>query len=398
MRRRRLRPGHVGPCGEGGEACAAVVGDDDHPAPAQQGEEQTGDREVERECGEERNDRLLVRSEVALLGESHVASGAQVADRHTLGFAGRTRREEQVRLVGRSGCRPVDVGRRRHVGELGEHDRTSGAFHQAIEASCGLFGVEGHVGTTGDERAEDRDHRVDAAAHADADALALGDAFRAQVTCEPDRLGPQVTTAQLAITVVDHDVVEFGEVLAKPIDEPDGGGREVGAGTPRFGEADLVVGADVEGRDRRVGVGDHHVEERGEVPRGAVGMSAVGGRLVEVEEQRCAVLAVGVQLHLQQAAGVDRSRVECEVGHRDVAERTELDAGDDIDQHVVVAHGGEARRGVAHRRHHRLAHPLVQRSERVVGSDNDVDREDLHDGPDDLLGVCSGPVVHGKTD
>ncbi len=99
MRGGRLAPGQIGPPRDVAEPARSVGADDHEPTTGDEWHEQAGHRQIERERAEEWRDGHDVAVDVRLERELDVPGEAGVRDRHTLRFARRARREEQVGLA-----------------------------------------------------------------------------------------------------------------------------------------------------------------------------------------------------------------------------------------------------------------------------------------------------------
>ena len=198
----------------GGVAAYAALGLENDVEPAGEGPEQFEHRDVERQARDgEPHARLVVLDD--LVHGCEEVDDVAMLEHHALGRAGRARRVDDVRQVGRtvrSGCgwfargRVGSVGRvdHRHVavreqagdltlGEQGDEPRIG---HHEAQPVLGICGIERDVGGPALERGEHADEHVDPAMDGDPDPVARTHAGGAQPTGQLVHLGGELGVRQ----------------------------------------------------------------------------------------------------------------------------------------------------------------------------------------------------------
>ena len=128
-------------------------------------------------------------------------------DRHALGLPGRTRREDDPRVVVRGRTPDPAAGRSApgHLEQLADHRAYAGVGEDLLRAGVGIVGVDRYVRRAGEQHAEDRHVEVGLAARdPHADAIAGADPAAAQPSGELVHLRREVVVGEDAARRVDR--------------------------------------------------------------------------------------------------------------------------------------------------------------------------------------------------
>ncbi len=326
---------------------AGEVGNDDQAGAVQQGAPQFPDRPVEGVAVEQRPDGVRAEAEVVPAGVEEAAD-VFVGDGDSLGAAGGARGEDEVGDVagaaggggphGRMGGDLVGVGGEveglpgavgRPVGPVGD-DQGDGGVAEDQGRPVGRGGqVDRYVGSPGLEHGQDRDGYGGGAFHQQPDPVAGADAAREEGVGQPVGAAVEFGVVEGAVRVAHGGPVpvRVGGALEEVVQavarvepcravrppgrgEPEHGGVRVGEGGVQqagvFG-GEAAYGAGVEevgavfGFAAHVPAGGVLEDGPGEVElAGAVGADRAQGGDPGGERERCGVLGVGAEHHLDQ--------------------------------------------------------------------------------------------------
>ena len=277
-----------------------------------------------------------------------------------------------------------------------QHQATAGPLGEPAPPGYRQRRIERDVRAAGDQGGQNGDDGVGAPWELDAHPHAAPDPAPPKPPGQSEGCLPELRARPCAPAVLEHDCTVAGQPAPELRDDAGRRRIEVGADLPTAQRRQLVRRAETRRADELIGVVEHRPQHGEGVFGRPLPVLVVGGRLVEVEHELEVGRAVPGELQAEQVGRVGRAGMDPLGRGRQVAERAEASASNDVDHGLVVGRRSRAGHRVAQRLQQRAGNPLVQGAEAVARLDRNVDREDLHHGADERPGAGVAAVVDGQ--